>query len=180
MIAKLLFYTFAALAVATAWTAVCSRNLFHSALALAGMLGCIAGLYMTIGAEFLAAIQIIIYIGGVVVLIVFAIMLLADATSGQNPPASVVRRVFAVMSSVLLFALIVLCVKLFGFQNYQSLPPKSAQISSIGEAFLSINDGFILPFELISILLVIVMVGALTMARQDSDSSNSKDPTFKQ
>lgn len=139
------------------------RNIFHCALCLIVCLSGVAGIFITLDAEFLAAAQILIYVGAVSILMIFAIMLtsrLATQTISQTNEnvavAAVVCIVFAGMSWFLIRATHV------WMPAEEALPEKNT--FEIGRLLMS---DFMVPFEVVSVLLVAALIGAIMLAREE-------------
>ncbi|MFS0515699.1 NADH-quinone oxidoreductase subunit J [Nostoc sp. UIC 10607] len=140
-------------------------NIVYSAFMLGGVFISIAGIYLLLNADFVAAAQILIYVGAVNVLILFAIMLVNKRESFVAFPNSWVRKLLTGLVSVGLFGL--LSTMVLATPWAYSTPPMAGGESSIiliGEHFFT---DFLLPFELASILLLIAMVGAIILARRE-------------
>jgi NADH-quinone oxidoreductase subunit J len=161
----ILFLIFAIVAVASAISLVVQTHPISSALSLVGVMVSLAALYLLLGAEFLAAAQLIVYAGAIMVLFIFVIMLLnagAEQRSGKSP---IVRFI-----GIPLFAAFI------GLMSYiiQGLLPKSPQVifgaftkggaQEIGAALFTT---YLLPFEVTSILILIAIIGAIVLARKE-------------
>jgi NADH:ubiquinone oxidoreductase subunit 6 (subunit J) len=157
---------FAALALLTLGSAgvvAFARNVMHSAVALLGTLAGVAGLYVMLSADFLAAVQILIYVGGTLILFLFAAMLTAriDEASQSNAPRARRGAFFA----ALLLGVPILSVAL---RTAWPVAESSALTSvpstaKLGHALLG---EYVFPFELASVVLVAAMVGAVALARR--------------
>jgi NADH-quinone oxidoreductase subunit J len=159
---QIIFYILAAFILTTALLAVTSRKIFRSAIWLLFSLIGVAGLYFWMEVEFIAAVQIVVYVGGIVVLIIFSIFLTQQ--SGKEMAKPPLLRVIASALAVLFgFALTALLIYQNGF-----IPVSdgfSTEVSRIGEALISTEEnGFALPFEVVSILLLAAMVGCIVIA----------------
>lgn len=158
------FYILSVLILASALLAVTSRNIFRSAIWLLFSLTAIAGLYFWLQMEFVAAVQIVVYVGGIVVLIIFSIFLTQQ--SGKDLPAPVkARSIFSILAACAGF--ILTCALLRGY----AFPPPGhpaatvAGVGNIGSQLLSTSEhGYVLPFEVISILLLAAMIGCIVIA----------------
>jgi len=142
--------------------AVTSRKIFRSAIWLLFALIGVAGLYFWMDMQFIAAVQIVIYVGGIVVLIIFSIFLTQQ--SGKEMPKPPMMRVIAgALAAVFGFALAYLLIYQYGFSSANQ--PFNYDVSAIGARMLSTgNDGFSLPFEVVSILLLAAMIGCIVIA----------------
>jgi len=169
----ILFYAIAIVMVAGALLAVLVKNILHSAVALIGTFFCTAVLYFLLSAEFIAVAQVMVYIGGVVVFIVFAI-LLTSRLGERTPDARFLRKTIAVFFSISIAALAVLILRETASEftleknHFSSLAAIGARLISPGD------DGFILPFEAISLLLLISLVGAVSIARTSEDKEGEE------
>jgi|SRR5665213_1252431 len=164
-----LFYACAALSVICALRVVTVRNVFHAALYLACTLALVAVLYLLLGAEFVAVVQLLVYVGAVIVLIIFAVMLTAqigDASVGQTNRLALP----AALGAAALF--IGLQKALLSVAWDKSPPPVAAGTSFSGLSNLQavgmtlLND-YVYPFELVALILFTALVGAVLIARKD-------------
>ena len=160
------FYLIAALILGSGFLAVTSRKIFRSAIYLLGSLVGIAGLYFWLEVEFIAAVQIIVYVGGIVVLIIFSIFLTQQ--SGKEMPATPIRRNIASLLAVVCgFALTYLLIYRHGFRPVSE--SFDSGVSRIGTQMLNTGEGgFVLPFEVVSILLLAAMIGCIVIALKSS------------
>jgi NADH-quinone oxidoreductase subunit J len=156
------FYTFAATMVGSSLAIVLTRNIVRAATWLLGTLGAAAGLYLLLSANFIAAIQLIVYAGGILVLIVFGVMLTASNPFAKFTPSRGEVLVTTVAMLVLLASL--LAVMFAGpWPDLKTHPTaKVAEMRSLGEVLLT---DYLVPFEAVSVLLLAVMIGAAYLAR---------------
>jgi NADH-quinone oxidoreductase subunit J len=162
------FATAAVLVLAGAAGVVFSRNTVHAALSLVGTLFGVAVLFVAQHAHFLAAVQVIVYAGAIVVLFLFVIMLLGvdreedvevEELKGQRPAAAVI--------AILLLAEIVLLGRTEWVTGARSVAgPATGEGENIEKLAESIFTRYLLPFEITSVLLVIAVVGAVVLARR--------------
>lgn len=158
------FYVIAAYTLVAAYFVVSARNLFRCAVGLAAVLIGIAGLYLLMDAQFLSAVQIAVYVGGMIVLVVFAILMVEDVTQKEFLRSPLSRCIVASVVAELLLLIIGGAMLSQGFGTDRP-PHGSAQVREIGRALLSTGPGgFVLPFEVISLVLVAALVGAVTVA----------------
>jgi len=158
------FGVLATMMILAALGVVLLNNIVYSAFLLGGVFISISGLYVLLNADFVAAAQILIYVGAVNVLILFAIMLVNKQEAYAPVANRWVRDLAAGLVCVGVFALLGTVVVA---TDWQVAPPPVQTLSSvikIGEHFFS---DFLLPFELASVLLLMAMVGAIVLARRD-------------
>jgi NADH-quinone oxidoreductase subunit J len=165
MLDKVLFYFFAGLAVASAVLMVTRRNVVHSATFLITALLATAGIFLQLRAEFLFIVQIILYVGGIMVLFVFVIMLVnLDVALRQiqfNRQKYVAAVLALVLAAQVFFALWVARAGLNLTNPADRMPARNTE--AIGDA---IFQRYMLPFEIASILLLVAMIGAVVMAKR--------------
>ena len=159
--AQAAFLVIAALAVASALGLVWRRNAIHGALFLVVNLGSVAALYLTLGAEFLAAVQVIVYAGAIMVLFVFAIMVLIPGKeeTGLDPRRG--WRLLALPVGALLALQLLLVVR----AGVGPVAPAAAVPGGVEAIARLLFTRYLLPFELTSVLLLAAMVGVLLLAR---------------
>jgi NADH-quinone oxidoreductase subunit J len=163
----IIFYVIAAFTLGTGLLAVTTRKIFRSAIWLLFSLVGIAGMYFWMQVEFIAAVQIIVYVGGIVVLIIFSIFLTQN--SGKEMPKTNWKRVlFSALSAVFGFAFS------YNLINRYSFSPSSqafnVPIKEIGRQMLSpTQHGYILPFEVVSMLLLAAMIGCIVIAMKSPE-----------
>src|SRR5215471_4188466 len=160
----LLFILFAGMAVGCAISMVAQRNPLYSAISLIGVFLALACLYVTLGAPFIAAVQVIVYAGAIMVLVVFVIMLL-NVEEEDRPMRLRSLTPIAVGLAATLFAETAFII----FFVHWSPATPTASVSDVGLTS-SIGAGlfttYLLPFEVTSILLLMAVVGAMTLARR--------------
>src|SRR5438552_7197740 len=159
--AHVAFFAIAAIAVASALGLILRPNAIHGALFLVVNLGSIAALYLTLGAEFLAAAQVIVYAGAIMVLFVFAIMVLIPGKEETGPDPRRPWRLLALPAGAIL--LLLLAVYVVRAPGAPSGRETSGGVAAI--ARLLFTD-YLFPFELTSVLLLAAIVGVLLLARR--------------
>jgi NADH-quinone oxidoreductase subunit J len=164
-LSQIVFYFIAAFIVSMAILAVTAKQIFRSAIWLLFTLIGIAALYFWMEMEFIAAVQIVVYVGGIVVLIIFSIFLTQQ--SGKDMPApSTGRKIAALVAALLGVAFTGTLLYEANFEATNTVFDN--EVSRIGEAMLNTEtDGFALPFEAVSILLLAAMVGAIVIAMRE-------------
>jgi len=160
--APVAFFAIAAIAVASALGLILRPNAIHGALFLVVNLGSVAALYLMLGAEFLAAAQVIVYAGAIMVLFVFAIMVLIPGKEEAGPdPRRGARLVALPVGGLLLLVLVFVVVSRWNAPRGAVVPSGSA--SAVGRLLFT---SYLFPFELTSVLLLAAMVGVLLLARR--------------
>jgi NADH-quinone oxidoreductase subunit J len=155
-----LFYIFAAMAGGSAIGVVVSRNIVRTAVFLLFTLTGVAGLYFLLNAEFLAAVQLVVYAGGTLILIVFGVMLTSKSPFSRFEP-KLAEVVIAVSIAVILLTALILAILHTPF-------PQSAEVSGgypVGPLGQALLGDYLVPFELASVLLLVVMIGAAYLAK---------------
>lgn len=150
--------------IGTALGVVLLPKIVHSAFLLAGVFISISGLYILLNADFVAAAQILIYVGAVNVLILFAIMLVNKEEDYVELPGRTLRRAATAVVCFGLFALLGTMVLATPWSIDTASPAVTNTVVALGEHFFS---DYLLPFELASVLLLMAMVGAIILARRD-------------
>jgi NADH-quinone oxidoreductase subunit J len=157
------FAIVALVAVGSALGLVLRRNPIHGALFLVVNLGAIAVFYLMLGAEFLAAAQVIVYAGAIMVLFVFAIMVLIPGKEETGPDPRRRLRLWALPAGGLLFLQVLAWVLLSRGAPPAGGPPAAGGVEAIGRLLFT---DYLFPFELTSVLLLAAMVGVLLLARR--------------
>lgn len=165
------FFLLSLLILVSGFLAVTSRKIFRSAIYLLFSLIGIAGIYFWLDYEFIAAVQIVVYVGGIVVLIIFSIFLTQQAGADLPKPQSgrIIFSALAVLSG-------------FGFTWWlvsenkflpSVQPPVEANILSIGKQMLGTDQhGYALPFEVVSVLLLAAMIGCIVIAMKSKSTES--------
>ncbi len=158
----LAFWGLAAVLLASAFAVVLSKNLFHSVLYLALSLTATAGIFLSLDAEFLAAVQLLLYAGGVITIVVFAIVVTERLVGDRITQTS--RQLvngFVVAGSLLVAVLLFL----------RSVPLPTTRPEMTGDLTRAIGQilltRYVLPFELLAVLFVAALLGAIYFARPD-------------
>jgi NADH-quinone oxidoreductase subunit J len=159
----IIFYILSAFILGSGLLAITARKIFRSAIWLLFSLIGIAGLYFWLQVEFIAAVQIVVYVGGIVVLIIFSIFLTQQSGKEMpKPPAA--RTIFALISVCIGFTLTYLLIYQYTFKPTPN-PAIELSVSNIGSQMLSTTEhGYVLPFEVVSILLLAAMIGCIVIA----------------
>jgi len=165
-----IFYLLAAFTLVNAVMAVATRQIFRAAIFLLFSLIGIAGLYFWMQYEFIAAVQIIVYVGGITVLIIFSIFLTQQA-GDLLPKQNMKRQLFSMLAAFCGFALTILQVYQHSFtgNTAQAVEPT---VENIGNQMLGVNEGgYALPFEVVSILLLAALIGCIVIAMRSKPAT---------
>jgi NADH-quinone oxidoreductase subunit J len=160
---QVLFIIFGVITLGAALMLVTRRNVFHAALFMILSFFGVAGLYVLLEAPFLAAVQLFIYIGGIAILIIFAIMLTREMMNPRLPGVNRQWWVAALVALALCGILGWVAVRHDWGDTPGSVSPDS--IANLGRALVD-PAGFALPFEVASVLLLVALIGAVTIARE--------------
>ncbi|MBI2833734.1 MAG: NADH-quinone oxidoreductase subunit J [Acidobacteria bacterium] len=161
------FYALSVLILGFAILVVSTRNTVHSVLFLVLNFLCVAALYVTLGAEFLAVIQVLVYAGGIVVLYLFVVMLVnlkRPPETHQDPRRQTLTGF--VLAGLVLGELVAIAV-------YSALPPTptggvaSVQGGNVERVGYALYVDYLIPFEVASMLLLVAMIGAIVLAKKE-------------
>ena len=158
------FWILSFIILVSGFMVVSLKNVFHCALFLILCLFSVAGIFILLEAEFLAAAQVLIYVGAVSILIIFAIMLTSNLASrkivqsNENVPVSVFVCVVFALTTILL-------ISNTGVWRYQEKDLSDGTIMALGKLLMT---QFMLPFEVVSVLLLAAMIGAIVLARKEN------------
>ena len=163
----ILFYIFAVLVLGGAVLTITRRNAVHSAISLIVSLLGVAGLYLMQQAEFLFAVQIVLYVGGIMVLFLFVIMLV-------NLDEAAKQRQFNKAWSVALVAVLAVGAQIAyflyagkdSFKIAAAIAPNTPAAGNVEQIANSLFSDYLLPFEIASILLLVAVVGSVVMAKK--------------
>ena len=166
ILAKVAVYAVLFLSLAAALGVVLARNIFHSALCLVAALLGIAALYLSLQAEFIAVVQVLLYVGAVMTLVIFAIMLthrIGDQTIPQTNQQSL-PAFLALVGFVFLVGSLLLKTNWVALAGGVSLTAPPVDTLALGQALLG---EYVFPFEAVSVVLIGALVGAVVIARKD-------------
>jgi NADH-quinone oxidoreductase subunit J len=177
--ATILFYLLAALTLGSGILSVSTRHIFRAAIYLLFTLIGIAGLYFWMNYQFIAAVQIVVYVGGIVVLIIFSIFLTQHAGE-KLARQKVSRNIFSALAVFCGFALTMLQIYQHSF--YESTEAAvTVNVADIGKKMLGTGeDGYALPFEVISMLLLAAMIGCIVIALKEKKEINTETSNIEQ
>ncbi len=158
-----IFYLLSAFILTTGILAVSTRKIFRSAIWLLFSLIGIAGLFFWMNMEFIAAVQVVVYAGGIVVLIIFSIFLTQQSGNEMQRPLRG-RLILSIVSVLAGFAVTYSLIHQYTFKPATGNAIQ-ASVSNIGMQLLNTSEhGFVLPFEVVSILLLAAMIGCIVIA----------------
>ena len=160
MTSAVLFYLYAIIAIAGALALVWAKNLLHGALGLFATIIAIGGLFLLLGSEFLAAMQLFVYGGAITVLIMFALMLAGPRVNHEDRASRVVYAVAGVVCA-LFFVGVALVLLRTGWHLSAPIVHDTASIATI------LFSRYVLPFEIAGLSLTIALIGAIVIARED-------------
>ncbi|MEN8789631.1 MAG: NADH-quinone oxidoreductase subunit J [Flavobacteriaceae bacterium] len=172
---RIIFYVLAFVIIAFAVASVSSRKMLRSVVYLAFVLICIAGIFFLIDYNLLAAIQLTVYAGGIIVLIIFSVLLVHHIEM-RLEMASIAKRITTAVLCLIGMGVFIYTIHSFEFKMVEN--KQTTTTEAIGERLLSYGEGgFILPFEVISILLLAAMIGAIVIAKGTKLMGNNNKPT---
>src|SRR2546430_2795363 len=167
MLELILFYTFGAIAVISGILVITRHNVVHSAAFLGATLFAVAGIFLTLHAEFVAGVQVIVYVGGILVLFVFVIMLISVERSVHERQYNR-QWTIALITSAILIAEIA-----FGLYRGKDsfvlpnvLPSTAVAAGNSEQVGMALYTVYLLPFEIASILLLVAIVGAVVLSKK--------------
>lgn len=156
------FYLVAGVTVGSACVVAFSRNIVHAVFSLLGTFAGMAGLYVFLGADFVAAVQILIYVGGILVLILFAVML-THRIGDVRITNRTVGRIPAILAIALLLAILLQGIRETSWVKIKEIAysPTTAEIGSL------LLADYLLPFQIAAVVLLVALIGAITISRKE-------------
>ncbi|HEX4210851.1 MAG TPA: NADH-quinone oxidoreductase subunit J [Candidatus Binataceae bacterium] len=164
MVAQIVFWLMAILTVGSALITAFSRNIVYSAFALLGAFAGVVGIYILLAADFVAMVQIFVYIGGILVLTIFAVML-TQGIGDVHVSNRAVGTVPAVVTTFIIGAVMLYATVQTPWYAAKKALMVAPTTYGIGNAFL---DAYVLPFELASLVLLAALIGAVVISRQET------------
>jgi NAD(P)H-quinone oxidoreductase subunit 6 len=161
-VATAVFYLIALITVVSAGMVAFSRNIIYSGFSLLGTFMGVAGIYVFLGADFVAAVQVLIYVGGILVLILFAVMLTHRITDVEITNRAAGRIPALIVVGILIYLLIETIRETPWVKAKEVV--YAATTAKIGDLFLS---SYLLPFELASLVLLAALIGAVVLSRKE-------------
>jgi NADH-quinone oxidoreductase subunit J len=165
-----MFILFSAMIVVFSILTVTSRRILRAAVFLLFVLVSTSGLYFMLNYQFLAAVQLTLYAGGIVVLIIFSILLTSHISQNFDP-SGWKKNIFSALAALTGAILSIITILDYSF-SATTEAAKEVDMKLIGKSLLSVDyDGYVLPFEVISVLLLAAMVAAIVIAKKGSPKS---------
>lgn len=174
-----IFYGLAGVLILMSLLTVSVQNLLHAAISLVGSFFATAALYLLLQMEFVALAQIMIYIGGIVVFMVITILLTAQLGAGNLAPKTWLQRLWGGGVSLSLFVVLWLALQKNDLPPATPIAPNAepASLTAVGFRLLTPDaNGFLVPFEIISLLLLTALIGAVVVARRDNTPASDTCP----
>jgi NADH-quinone oxidoreductase subunit J len=172
MLELVLFYVFAAIAIVSAILVITQHNVVHSAAFLGATLFAVAGIFLTLHAEFLAGVQVIVYVGGILVLFVFVIMLISVERSQHERQYNRQWTIALVTAAILIGEIAYGLYR--GKDSFVLLPaviPPAGSVTGNSELVgTALYTSYLLPFEIASVLLLVGIVGAVVLSKKRSSA----------
>lgn len=170
---RIIFYILAAAIIVFSIFSVTSTRILRAAIYLFLVLISIAGVYFMIGYHFLGAVQLTVYAGGIVVLIIFSI-LLTEQIDNRMPAPSLGKMIISGAAAVLGASASIFAITGHAFET-QAETTNLGTVENLGTKLLSYGEGgYVLPFELISVLLLAAMIGAIVIAKRPKPEDKSE------
>lgn len=160
----IIFYIFTAITLVSALFVVTTRNIVHSAFYLLFTFFGVAGIYVLLGADFIAISQILIYVGGILILLLFGVMLTNKITNVEIRTGTVHMLPAAIATGIFMGAVVVVMV----WTEWKSEPSVTPLTTTKDIGHLLVTD-YVLIFELLGILLLVALIGAASIARRDKE-----------
>ncbi len=158
-----IFWFFAAVTLGSAAVVVFSRNIIYSAFALLFTFFGVAGFYVLLGADFIAITQLLIYVGGILVLLVFGVMLTNKVVSVDIKSGTLNAGVAMVVVSLTAGTI----AGIFYATEWKTAPAEMLQPTTAGELGTMMMTSYLLPFEVASVVLLVALIGAAMVSRRD-------------
>ena len=176
---QFMFVLFSAMIVIFSVLTVTTRRILRAAVYLLFVLVSTAGLYFWLNYQFLAAVQLTLYAGGIVVLIIFSI-LLTSHISQKFEPVELKKKVFSALAVIAGLILTITTILDYQF-SATTEAAKEVNMKLIGKSLLSVNyDGYVLPFEVISVLLIAAMIAAIVVAKKSGPQKTDSHTLINQ
>jgi len=163
----IIVYIFVALTLIGGLMAAFARQVLYTIIGLGVSLLGLAGLFLNLGSPFVASMQVLIYIGGITVAIVFA-MMLSIAMSLLPPTPDMKKRILAIISGIVFFVAV---APMIASTPFEIVTPASEEAWSVGQIGHALLTTYNLVFETLSLVLLLAIIGAILIARKDTPTS---------
>jgi NADH-quinone oxidoreductase subunit J len=168
---QIMFILFALMITVFSILTVTTRRILRAAVYLLFVLVSTAGLYFMLNYQFLAAVQLTLYAGGIVVLIIFSILLTSHISQKFEEPG-LKKTIFSALAALAGAILVIITILDYNF-SATTIAAQEVDMKLIGKSLLSVEyDGYVLPFEVISVLLLAAMVAAIVVAKKGGPKKN--------
>jgi len=175
---SIIFYLLAAMTIGCGVMAVSTRQIFRAAISLLFSLVGVAGIYFWMDYQFIAAVQIVVYVGGIVVLIIFSIFL-TQQSGDKLPIQKLGRKIFALLAVFCGFALTIVQIFQHTFTRTTGTTV-SPTVRNIGEELIALDkNGYALPFEVVSMLLLAALIGCIVIAMRITPEQPNEEKEIK-
>jgi NADH-quinone oxidoreductase subunit J len=167
----IIFYVLSAVSLSTAFMTIFSRNPIHSAIYLVICFFSIAGHFLLFNAQFLALVHVIVYSGAIMILLLFTLMLmnLNKADEVHKPRFTRLGAVISVVATCgILLSIFLRSKPIMG--NYDTTGEDYQSIKVLGQVLLDQDNGFMVPFEFVSVLLLVAMIGAVLLSKKENSA----------
>jgi NADH-quinone oxidoreductase subunit J len=158
----IIFYIFAIITIISAGVVAFSKNIVYSAFSLLFTFSGVAGIYVLLGADFLAITQLLIYVGGILILVIFGVMLTTNASNVEVSTQSLKALPATIVVAVVAALLVSMMISTKWKQGEAPVP--GTTVTEIGELLLT---KYLLPFEIASVILLVAIMGAVFLARRN-------------
>ena len=175
---SIIFYLLAAMTIGCGVMAVSTRQIFRAAISLLFSLVGVAGIYFWLDYQFIAAVQIVVYVGVIVVLIIFSIFL-TQQSGDKLPIQKLGRNLFALLAVFCGFALTIVQIFQHTFTKTTAVSV-SPTVRNIGEELIALDkNGYALPFEVVSMLLLAALIGCIVIATRTTPEQPQEEKELK-
>ncbi|RIX51027.1 NADH-quinone oxidoreductase subunit J [Paenibacillus nanensis] len=158
------FFAFAAIMIGGAVLMISLEKVVHMVISMAAVFLGLGGMYVLLDAEFVAFVQVLIYAGAVSILMIFGIMMTKH--SGESEPVRPLHEALVAVGALSLFGLFFYAIRTTDFPDAAAAAPAEDNTMAIGELLFS---GYIVPFELLSVLLTVAFIGAIALAKKEAE-----------
>jgi NADH-quinone oxidoreductase subunit J len=160
----IIFYLFALITLVSAWFVVTTRNVIYSAFFLLFTFFGVAGIYVLLAADFIAVVQIMVYVGGILILLLFGVMLTNKITNVDIRTGASNLLPASIVTGILMGA--VVSVMIYTDWKVQPVETPTTTLKTLGSLLLT---DYVLFFELLGILLLVALIGAASIARREKE-----------